>query len=359
MKYKSITLKIGSNILTRNDGMLNVSQIAHIIDQVAALRRTGIEIIIVSSGAVAAGRGELKPNKNLDAVSARQLYSAIGQVKLMRRYTDLFKEHDIACAQVLATKSDFSDREHYLNMRNCIRTMLENNVIPIINENDTISISELMFTDNDELSGMIACMQKSEALIMLSNVDGIYNGNPLDRSSKLIETIEAKDKVWMNNVSRQKSGFGRGGMLTKGSIAQQVAKQGIDVHIANGAQKNIILDLLDSDKKVEHTTFVAQKQNPSDVKRWLALSNSFAKAELTVNDGAREALISEQATSLLLVGVVRTTGEFKKGDIIKIKDEKGDLIGWGKANISSSTAQEKLGRKYKQAIIHYDYLYLK
>ena len=135
------------------------------------------------------------------------------------------RDQGIICAQVLTTKDNFSDRNHYLNMKNCITTLLENRVLPIVNENDTISVSELMFTDNDELSGLIASMQNSEALIILSNVDGIYDGDPSLPESKIIEEIHVKDKDWMKNISQQKSGFGRGGMLTKSSIARKVAKE--------------------------------------------------------------------------------------------------------------------------------------
>ena len=357
-RYKKITVKVGSNVLTKSDGTLNVARIAHLVDQIAQLHKKGVEVILVSSGAVAAGRSELKVHKKLDTVSSRQLYSAVGQVKLINRYADFFREHGIVCAQVLTTKDNFADRDHYLNMKNCFSTLLDNHVVPVVNENDTISVSELMFTDNDELSGLIASMQNSEALIILSNIEGIYDGDPSLPASKIIEEIGTNEKDWMKNVSAQKSGFGRGGMLTKSSIARKVAKEGIEVHIASGLRDNVLLDLVRQDGQVKHTVFKADERKSSNVKKWIAYSESFAKGELVINQGAGEALFSDQATSLLLIGVVRVKGSFEKGDIVKIVDEQGTLVGWGKAQFGSDKAEEERGTRSRKPIVHYDYLYL-
>lgn len=177
-QYKRIAVKIGSNVLTRKDGTLDITRMSALVDQIAELHKAGMEIVLISSGAVASGRSELKQHRKLDAVSARQLFSAVGQAKLINRYFELFREHGIACGQVLTMKENFATRQHYLNQRHCMEVMIENGVIPIVNENDTISVTELMFTDNDELSGLIASMMNMEALIILSNIDGIYNGNP-------------------------------------------------------------------------------------------------------------------------------------------------------------------------------------
>ncbi|MFV0521850.1 MAG: glutamate 5-kinase [Mangrovibacterium sp.] len=357
LRYKKITIKIGSNVLTKPDGTLNVSRIAHLVDQIAQLKKLGVEIILVSSGAVAAGRSELNIDRKLDTVSARQLYSAVGQVKLINRYADLFQEYQITCAQVLTTKENFSDRYHYLNMKNCVSTLIENEVLPIVNENDTISISELMFTDNDELSGMIASMQGSEALIILTNVDGIYDGNPTLSTSKVIEQIQVNQKSWMKNIMTDKSDFGRGGMLTKSTMAQKLAKEGIDVHIANGLHESMLLSLLDADQDVKHTTFIGTERKSSNVKKWLAHSDSFTHGALVINEGARTALFSDRATSLLLIGVQEIRGSFRKNDILKIMDEKGEVLGWGRAQFDSSKVAANM--RHEKPIIHYDYLFLK
>ncbi|MGL4292820.1 MAG: glutamate 5-kinase, partial [Bacteroidales bacterium] len=155
-RFKRIAVKIGSNVLTRKDGTLDFTRMSALSDQIAELHKAGIQLILISSGAVASGRSEVKASKKLDSVSSRQLFSAIGQAKLINRYYELFRDHGIACGQVLTTKESFGTRRHYLNQKNCMEVMLEEKVIPIVNENDTISVSELMFTDNDELSGLIA-----------------------------------------------------------------------------------------------------------------------------------------------------------------------------------------------------------
>ena len=161
-----LAIKIGSNVLTRKDGTLDITRMSAIVDQIAELHRKGFDIILISSGAVASGRSEIKVGKKLDALSARQLYSAVGQAKLINRYYELFREHGMTCGQVLTTKESFGSRTHYLNQKHCMEVMLENRVIPIVNENDTISVTELMFTDNDELSGLIATMMDMDALII-------------------------------------------------------------------------------------------------------------------------------------------------------------------------------------------------
>jgi glutamate 5-kinase len=357
-RYKKITVKIGSNVLSKSDGTLNVSRIAHLVDQVAFLRKNGVEVVVVSSGAVASGRAVLEPHKKTDAVSKRQLWAALGQVKLISRYSDFFSEHGLICAQVLTTKENFSSRAHYLNMKNCFNTLLENKVIPIVNENDTISVTELMFTDNDELSGLIASMVNSEALILLSNVDGVYSDHPKNKDAKLIEKIEFSDQEPENGISRESSDFGRGGMITKFRIAQKVAGDGINVHVANGTRENVILDLMDEQKDLKHTWFVPNKKPSSGVKKWIGYSDGFAKGEVVINAGAAKALDSDKAVSLLPIGIVKITSEFKKDDLIKIVDESGKVIGVGKAGYGSSKIQtEKLSVKQKP-VVHYDYLYL-
>ena len=356
--YNRIVVKVGSNVLTREDGMLNVTGMAQIVDQIASLRKAGLQIILVTSGAVAAGRAEVELQRKLDPVSSRQLWSAVGQVKLINRYADLFREYGIICAQVLTTKENFSDRLHYLNMRNCMTTLLENGVVPVVNENDTISVTELMFTDNDELSGLIASMMDMEALIILTNVDGVFSGSPDDPKSKLISSVKHGEAIAIEAISGKKSNFGRGGMLTKFHIASKLAGQGISVHIANGAKSNSLTDLLNNNKEAVHTHFVPTEKKSTGVRKWLAHSDDFAKGEVIINEGAREALLSDKAISLLLVGIIKVEGFFKEGDIVRVKNINGDLLGLGKASYSSEESLKEMGGKKPKPFIHYDYLYL-
>ncbi|WP_297088374.1 glutamate 5-kinase [uncultured Draconibacterium sp.] len=357
-RYKKITVKVGSNVLAKADGTLNVSRIAHLVDQIALLHKNGVEVVLVSSGAVAAGRAVMSETKKSDAVSQRQLWAALGQVKLISRYSDFFQEDGLTCAQVLTTKENFSSRGHYLNMKNCITTLLENKVIPIVNENDTISVTELMFTDNDELSGLIASMVDSEALIILSNIDGVYNAHPESEGAELIERIEITEKGPKNAISSQRSNFGRGGMLTKFRIAKKVAGDGIGVHVANGTRPDVLIDLLDKSKNLKHTFFVPNKKPSSGVKKWIGYSDGFTKGQIVINEGAAKALISDKAVSLLPVGIEKIEGEFKKGDLIKITDTNGLLVGMGKASYGSDKIDKEKQTEKQKPVIHYDYLYL-
>ena len=360
-----IAVKIGSNVLTRRDGTLDVTRMSALVDQVAELHKAGVEVILVSSGAVASGRSEIHPTKKLDSVDQRQLFSAVGQAKLINRYYELFREHGIPVGQVLTMKENFATRRHYLNQKNCMTVMLENGVIPIVNENDTISVSELMFTDNDELSGLIASMMDVQALIILSNIDGIYNGSPADPSSEVIREIE------------------HGKDLTKTNIARKVADEGITVIIANGKRDNILVNILRNEESrmkdeepssdltaqpnsssfvphssLKYTRFIPSPQPVSSVKKWIAHSEGFAKGELYINDCATQVLTSDKAVSILPIGIIDVRGEFEKDDIVRIIDFEGNPVGVGKANCSSEQAREAMGKHGKKPVVHYDYLYI-
>lgn len=356
-QFSRIAVKVGSNVLTRRDGTLDVTRMSALVDQIAELHKTGVEIILVSSGAVASGRSEVHSAKKLDSVDQRQLFSAVGQAKLINRYYELFREHGIAVGQVLTMKENFATRRHYLNQKNCMTVMLENGVIPIVNENDTISVSELMFTDNDELSGLIASMMDAQALIILSNIDGIYNGSPADPTSEVIREI-GQGKDLSSYIQTSKSSFGRGGMLTKTNIARKVADEGITVIIANGKRDNILVDLIQHPENTLCTRFIPSAEPVSSVKKWIAHSEGFAKGELHINYCATELLFSDKAVSILPVGITDVIGEFEKDDIVRIVDFGGKPIGVGKANCDSTQAREAMGKHGKKPVVHYDYLYI-
>ena len=356
-QFSRIAVKVGSNVLTRRDGTLDVTRMSALVDQIAELHKTGVEIILVSSGAVASGRSEVHSAKKLDSVDQRQLFSAVGQAKLINRYYELFREHGIAVGQVLTMKENFATRRHYLNQKNCMTVMLENGVIPIVNENDTISVSELMFTDNDELSGLIASMMDAQALIILSNIDGIYNGSPADPTSEVIREI-GQGKDLSSYIQTSKSSFGRGGMLTKTNIARKVADEGITVIIANGKRDNILVDLIQHAETTLCTRFIPSPEPVSSVKKWIAHSEGFAKGELHINYCATELLFSDKAVSILPVGITDVIGEFEKDDIVRIVDFGGKPIGVGKANCDSTQAREAMGKHGKKPVVHYDYLYI-
>lgn len=350
-------MKVGSNVLTRGDGMPNVTNMSALVDQIAALRRLGHEIVLVSSGAVACGRGAVTPQRTLDAVASRQLYSSIGQIKLINLYNQLFGAYGIVVGQVLTQKENFASRTSYLNQRACMMTMIENGVIPIVNENDTASLTELMFTDNDELSGLIATMTDADILVILSNVDGIYTGSPADAASSLIATVEPGRDL-SEYVVASKSGFGRGGMGTKCGIASKVASEGVAVIIARGDRPGVLVDLMERPDTVPHTLFKPSLAPLSTIKRWIAHSGSFAKGVVKVNARAAEALLSDKAVSLLPVGVVGIGGEWEEGDIVSILGPDGRDLGMGRASVSSGEAATMIGSHGHKPLIHYDYLYI-
>ena len=252
---KRIVVKIGSNVLTRSDGRLDVTRVSALVDQVAWLHQQGYEVILVSSGAVACGRSELPVDHELDSVEQRQLFSAIGQVKLIGLYYDLFREHHLHVGQVLTMKENFEPGEQYRNQRACMSVMLENGVVPIVNENDTVAVTELMFTDNDELSGLIAQMMRADTLVLLSNIDGVYNGHPDDPQSTIVPVIRPGDDL-SHYIKEEKSAFGRGGMHSKYTTATRVQSAGIRVIIANGKREQVLVDLLQHPEQTPHTEFL-------------------------------------------------------------------------------------------------------
>ena len=364
-----IVVKVGSNVLARKDGTLDVTRMSALVDQMAELHKQNVQIILVSSGAVASGRSEMKGRVEagkLDAVSQRQLFSAVGQAKLVNKYYNFFRDHGIACGQVLTTKESLGTRQQYLNQKNCMEVMLDEGVIPIVNENDTISLQELMFTDNDELSGLIATMMSAGMLIILSNIDGIYTGNPSDPDARLIPVVRGEEDL-TQYIHTSKSSFGRGGMVTKYRIARKVASEGVNVVIANGKRDNILPELVEAIRQSDATgeapacrctLFSAAPREVSSVKRWIAHSEDFSKGALVLNAAAAEVVRGEKAVSILPVGVAEVRGSFEKHDIVRIVDEAGNQLGVGRVDCDSEKARTLLGKRGQKPLVHYDYLVL-
>lgn len=353
-RKKRIVIKVGSNVLAKDDG-LDLRSIEQLTGQVAEISKQGTEVILISSGAVAAGRSLIKAPNRTDEISKRQLFASVGQVKLINIYASEFSRHGCLCAQVLVTKEDFRDREHYINMKNCISVLLQNNIIPILNENDVISVTELMFTDNDELAGLVSGMVNADRLIILSNVKGIYNGSPSAPGAEVIPVVEFGDSSFERFIRSEKSNFGRGGMLTKAGMAHKVASLGIPVQIANGKDAHILADIL-SDKPVG--TLFKPRKTVSSIKKWVAHSEDFVKGNVFIDEGAEKALKSARPNSLLPVGIAKIEGSFKKGDIIRISAHSGKPLGIGRAEYNSEKAASLMRKKNEKALVHYDYLFL-
>jgi glutamate 5-kinase len=351
--YHRIVVKIGSNVLTDEQSRPDLERIAHLVEQVAWLRSQGAEVILVSSGAVAMGRSALPQLSHVNPVLRRQVWASVGQPRLMQIYQQLFENQSAHIAQLLVTKEDFRDREHYLNMKACLQGLLRDEIIPIINENDAVAVTELMFTDNDELAGLVAAAVNADALVILSNVAGIYDGHPSDPNSQLIREIDPTDGQFQRFILPSTSSFGRGGMNTKYRIARKAAILGVHTIIANGKKDNILHEIWN--QSGAYTLFPSQKK-ASNLKKRLAYQGAETKGKIVINEGAAQALrAAERVSSLLPVGVTAVEGEFERGDIVAIfcGDEE---LGIGMVQYSSTTARKYLGQKGKKALVHYDYL---
>lgn len=353
----TLTIKVGSNVLAGKGGSLNVERMASIVAQIAQLHAQGHRVVLVSSGAMAAGRGMISGYEGLNPVAQRQLLSSVGQISLVDKYKELFDKHGIKIGQLLVTKQDLGSRLHYLNMKSCVEVLWQNGVVPVVNENDAVSLTGLMFTDNDELSGLIASMMDCQKLFILSNIDGIFNGDPKDPSSSVIREV-AKGTTVAQYVQVTKSDFGRGGMVTKCRMAQKTAQAGIDVYIANGSAENVISRLVEEDPTLSRTHFEAGTHSPA-IKKWIAYSDGFATAKVIVNKGAEEALLNaERVSSLLPIGVREFEGDFRKDDIILICSTEGKTLGVGRAAMDKDTAVKQAFAAKQKPLVHYDYLYI-
>jgi glutamate 5-kinase len=353
--YKRIVIKVGTNVLTQEDGRLDLTIISNLVDQITHLKERGVEVILVSSGAVGAARALLPNLDQLNKIVRRQLLSSVGQIRLMNVYQTFFSNVQLHCAQVLATKEDFRDRQHYLNMKQCILALLRPDIVPIVNENDVISIDELMFTDNDELAAWVASMISAEALFILTNVDGIYTGHPDDPESQHLAEIDPADESILAFISPNKSAFGRGGMATKFHTAQKVAKLGIPTYIANGKRLNTVTNIF-QEVPVPFTKVPGQT-DLSNLKKWIAFNETSAPASVVINAGAQLALQNpDTVNSLLPVGIIKIQGAFQKGDLIEIFNEAKEFIGRGIAQYDQQQLEQCLGIAEQKAFIHYDHL---
>lgn len=342
-------------MLTQKDGSPDTKQMSALVEQMAFLKENGLQVVLVSSGAVAFGRQSVAFESKTDPVVQKQIFAAVGQVELIQSYKKFFLKKNIQIAQLMVTKEDFRDRKHYLNMKNCLFGLINKGILPVINENDTVAVTELMFTDNDELAGLVAAMIDADTMILLSNVDGIFKGNPEDPDAELITYVGQKMPSISNYVSATKSAFGRGGMITKMNMAKKSADLGIEVIIANGKKDRVLVDYFNGQLRC---TYFEPGKSRHNHKKWIAHSDNYSKGEVIINEGAERALTSGQTVSLLPVGIVAVNGEFVKGEVIRIINEKGEKIGLGKAEFGTKSAQEKKGLSHQKPLIHYDYLYL-
>lgn len=244
LKYKRIIVKIGTSVITKRNGELDLKTLRNLVKETAQMRKKDTEVVIVTSGAVGTGRALVTLKDGRDSVVKKQVFAAVGQIKLMETYAKYFAKEGIVCAQVLATKEDFRDRQHYAHMKNCMENLLRNDVIPVINENDVVAVAELVFTDNDELAGLLAKQLKADAVFLLTEVEGVLVGDWKKGKEKVIPEISLPNiKSFERHITEEKSNFGRGGMRTKFEIAKRLARLGITTHIANGKRRGVLYDI--------------------------------------------------------------------------------------------------------------------
>ena len=352
-----IVVKVGTSTLAHATGLLNIRRVEKLCQVMSDLKNAGHELVLVSSGAIGMGVGKLSLPGRPSDIPTKQAAAAVGQCELMYTYDKLFSEHNHTVAQILITGADLRHEDRRENFHNTLYRLLELGVLPIVNENDTISVTELMFTDNDELSGLIATMMDVQALVILSNVDGIYNGKPGNEGVTVIPTVEP-NKDLSEYIHIEKSGFGRGGMITKCNIARKVADEGVTVMIANGKRDGILTDLIFHPESVTYTCFQPKQETVSSVKKWIAHSAGFTKGRICLNEKAVDVVCGDKAVSILPVGVTHVEGEFEKDDLVQVVSPEGKVLGVGRIAYDSADARAVIGMHDCKPMVHYDYLYL-
>ena len=333
-------VKLGSAILTNNGCGLRMESLAAWVAQIAALRRQGHEVVLVSSGAVAEGVVRLGLKSRPQAVHELQAAAAVGQMGLIQAYETCFEQHGIHTAQILLTHDDIADRERYLNARSTLRTLVSMGVVPIVNENDTVATDEIRFGDNDTLAGLVTNLVEAHTLVILTDQQGLYNRNPrTDSSAELVREARAGDPA-LEIMAGEGSALGRGGMTTKLRAAAMAARSGAQTVIASGLETDVLARLAQGEAlgtllTAEQTPLAARKQ-------WLA-GQSIVHGRLTLDDGAIRVL-KEQGRSLLAVGVTAVEGEFQRGEIVICQDSTRREVARGLVNYSASETRRIMGR---------------
>lgn len=360
-KTKRLVVKVGSAVMTTAAG-LNVPFINDLADCLATLQSQGREVVIVSSGAIAAGFKKIGLPAKPTAIPQKQAVAAIGQSTLMQQYEEAFARHGLKVAQILLTRNDLANRRRYLNARNTLFTLLNWHVIPVINENDTVVVEEIQFGDNDNLSALISSVVQADLLVILTDIDGLYDQDPRHHPDAcLIDLVEKIDARLERAASRQPGVVGSGGMYSKIQAAKKAGSMGIPTIIANGRKPRIISRLFAGEP--EGTLFLPQATRLRSRQYWLAYTTTPA-GDIVVDDGARQVLC-HQGKSLLPAGVVAVHGRFSAGSPVRLVDTKGTVIGVGLSNYSANdlacikglktcNIQESLGFKGYDEVVHRD-----
>jgi glutamate 5-kinase len=342
---RTVVVKVGTNVLTDADGTLDRGRVQSLADQVQQLRSTGRKVVLVSSGAIGAGVGELGLGKRPTDLRHLQACAAVGQSVLMRAYQEALTSHGVHTAQVLLTASDFDHRARYLNVRNTILSLLEWDCLPIINENDTVSVAEIRFGDNDHLAAMVTNLLQAPLLVLLTNVDGLYAADPaVDPSAELLSTVPMIDGDVTGFAGASKSALGIGGMRSKLRAARLCTAAGESVLMANGMLPDV-LDRLFAAEPLG-TLFLPHGGTVPAWKRWIGYT-ARPRGKIVTDGGARSA-VEGKGRSLLPIGVVQVSGSFGKGDVIALCDAAGAEYARGLCNYSAADAEKIRGLRTDQ-----------
>jgi len=363
---KRVVIKIGSQVLTSGDQDLDGSFVASLAAQVASARQNGLEVLIVTSGAVAAGRGALGLSTRPRTIPQKQAAAAIGQSRLMRAYEDAFADHGMHVAQLLLTRGDLADRTRYLNARATLETLLECGVVPVINENDTVVVEEIKIGDNDNLSALVTSLVDAGLLLILTDIDGLYDADPRSNpEAGLITLVKSITKDLEKVAGGSGSSVGTGGMATKLAAAKKAGKSGAATIIANGTLPGIVARVLGGEEA--GTLFLPATASLTSRKHWIAFTLR-PQGKLAVDAGA-SAVLHRQGKSLLPSGITAVEGSFPRGACVRICDHEGTEFARGITDYSaeeialilghrSSEIEEILGFRYGDEIIHRDNLVL-
>ena len=359
---KRWVVKIGSALLTNDGEGLSKSMIERLAKEIAFLRDKGIEVILVSSGSVAAGFSQLGMTSRPEKVNELQAAAAVGQASLVRHYEEAFKPFDIPIAQVLLTHADIANRERYLNAQSALTKLLELGVLSVVNENDTVATEEICFGDNDSLAALVANLVDADLLVLLTDQDGLYTADPRSNpDASLIETARAGDDE-LNAMASGGGTWGRGGMVTKLTAAQIASRSGASTIIANGRQEKLLESLYHGENL---GTLLSASQRLTSKKQWLAGQMHIA-GTVVIDDGA-EKVLRQSGRSLLPVGVLNFEGDFKRGELVSCRNQQGLEVARGLVNYSSkelvklkgqasADIAELLGYGGEDELIHRDHL---
>ncbi|KYH28068.1 glutamate 5-kinase [Clostridium colicanis] len=357
---KRIVVKVGTSTLTYPTGLLNINRIENLVRQLSDIHNRGIEVILVSSGAIGAGIGKLGLKSKPKTIPEKQAAAAVGQGILLHMYEKLFSEYGKIVAQILLTREDISHRVRFLNASNTFYSLLEQGVIPIVNENDAIVVDEIKFGDNDTLSAMVASLVNADLLVLLTDIDGLYDSNPkVNPNAKFISYVDEITDEIISAADGAGSSLGTGGMITKINAGKIATSSGCSMVIVNGDAPNVLNDILDG--KDIGTFFQGQKYPLQAKKHWMAFGTK-PNGSVIVDDGAEKALINNHK-SLLPKGIIAVEGNFSEGDVISILNSEKKDIGHGISNynsfdidlikgLDSCVIEEKLGHKNYDEVIH-------